>query len=83
MPLIVQVAVGRGYSVLELISTFEEISGKKIKYTIGERRSGDIAACYADLAMANRALGCKTYFDINDMCANIWRWQSLNPNGYE
>ena len=74
---------GRGFSVLEVISAFEEISGKKIKYIIGERRSGDIAVCFADPARANRELGWKTYFGINDMCVDMWRWQSLNPNGYE
>jgi UDP-glucose 4-epimerase len=74
---------GRGYSVLEVVSAFERASEKKIPYKIVGRRPGDIASCYADPAKANRELGWSAERDINEMCADAWRWQSNNPNGYE
>lgn len=74
---------GRGYSVLEVVSAFEKASGKKIPYKIVGRRPGDIASCYADPAKANRELGWSAERDIDEMCADAWRWQSDNPNGYE
>ena len=74
---------GRGYSVLEVVAAFEQASGQKIPYKIVGRRPGDIASCYADPARANRELGWSAGRDINEMCADAWRWQSNNPNGYE
>lgn len=74
---------GRGYSVLEVVSAFERASEKKIPYKIVGRRPGDIASCYADPAKANKELGWSAERDINEMCADAWRWQSNNPNGYE
>ena len=74
---------GRGYSVLQMIRAFEKASGKKIPYRIVDRRPGDIAACYADPARAEKELSWKATRDIEAMCADSWRWQVNNPNGYE
>jgi UDP-glucose 4-epimerase len=74
---------GRGYSVLEVIAAFEKAAGKPIPYRIVDRRPGDVAASYADPANANRELGWSASRDIAEMCADVWRWQSSNPNGYE
>lgn len=74
---------GEGYSVLEMMSAFEQASGKKIPYKVVERRSGDIAECYADPALAEEELGWKAELGLAEMCADTWRWQSNNPNGYE
>ncbi|HDQ72657.1 MAG TPA: UDP-glucose 4-epimerase GalE [Chloroflexi bacterium] len=73
---------GRGYSVLEVISAFERAAGREIPYEIVDRRPGDAAECYADPGKADRELGWKATRDIDEMCADVWRWQSNNPNGY-
>ena len=78
----VNLGTGRGYSVLELHAAFEKASGKKIPYKIVDRRPGDIAACYADPAKAYEVLGWKAEKTVEEMCADSWRWQSQNPNGY-
>ncbi len=74
---------GRGYSVLEVVAAFEEASGKKIPYKVVGRRPGDIASNYADPARAKSELKWSTSRDIYEMCADVWRWQFNNPNGYE
>jgi UDP-glucose 4-epimerase len=74
---------GRGYSVLEMVHAFEQVSGKKIPYRITARRPGDIASCYADPSRAASELGWKAKRGIEEMCRDSWKWQSLNPNGYE
>lgn len=74
---------GNGYSVLQVVKAFEKACGKKIPYAIKPRRPGDIAACYADAAKAKAELGWEAEYDIERMCADSWRWQSNNPNGYE
>ena len=74
---------GQGYSVLELVSAMEKASGKKIPYQIAERRGGDIAACYADPGLASKELGWMAKMGIDKFCADSWRWQNDNPNGYE
>jgi UDP-glucose 4-epimerase len=73
---------GRGYSVLEMVAAFEKASGKKIATRIVGRRPGDIAACYADPAKARAELGWDATRGIDEMCADTWRWQSQNPNGF-
>ena len=73
---------GRGFSVLEMIKAFEKASGRPVPYEIVPRRPGDIAECYADPSFAERELGWKTTRSIDDMCADSWRWQSQNPNGF-
>jgi UDP-glucose 4-epimerase len=74
---------GRGYSVLEMVHAFEKASGRKVPYRIIGRRPGDIAACYADPARANRELGWKAERGIEEMCADTWRWQVRNPKGFK
>jgi UDP-glucose 4-epimerase len=81
--LVYNLGTGRGYSVLQVIKSFEKSSGVKIPYKIVDRRPGDIATCYADPTRAERELGWKAMRDIDDMCADSWRWQSNNPNGFE
>ncbi len=73
---------GRGYSVLEALAAFEKASGKKIPYRVVGRRPGDIAACYADPSLAHRELGWRAEKDLASMCADAWRWQANNPEGY-
>jgi len=73
---------GRGNSVLEMIAAFEAASGRKIPYRIAPRRPGDIAACYADPARAQAELGWSATRGIDEMCADTWRWQAQNPNGF-
>jgi UDP-glucose 4-epimerase len=73
---------GRGYSVLEMVAAFELASGRKIPYRITARREGDIAICYADPSRANRELVWEALHGIDEMCADTWKWQSLNPEGY-
>jgi UDP-glucose 4-epimerase len=74
---------GQGYSVLEVVAAFERASGKQIPYKIVGRRPGDVASCYADASKAKGELGWSAQRGIDQMCADAWRWQSNNPNGYE
>ena len=67
---------GKGYSVLEVVQAFEKASGQKVPYIIAERRAGDVAVCYADPAKANRELGWKANYGIQEMCADSWRFAS-------
>jgi len=67
---------GRGYSVLEMVAAFERASGNKVPYRIVGRRTGDIAACYADPVLAETELGWRAQRDIDAMCADSWRWQT-------
>ncbi len=73
---------GRGYSVLEMVRAFAAASGREVRYQIAERRPGDVASCYADPAHAKQVLGWEAKRGIDTMCADHWRWQSENPNGY-
>ena len=73
---------GLGYSVLDLVNAFEEASGQKVKYEIGERRPGDLAKVYADTSKAKDDLDWKAEFDIKKMCEDTWRWQKNNPRGF-
>ena len=73
----------KGYSVLDVVKAFEKASGIKINYRIAPRRAGDVACCYADATKAKEVLGWQAQYDIDDMCADSWRWQSQNPNGLE
>ena len=73
---------GRGYSVLEVVSAFERVTGIRIPYEIAARRPGDVASCYADPALALREMAWKTHRGIEDMCRDGWAWQSANPQGY-
>ena len=82
IPLIVNLGTGRGYTVLEIIEAFARASGKKIPYKITKRRPGDIATCYARTTLAKKLLGWKASRNLDAMCADAWRWQSKNPEGY-
>lgn len=80
--LTVNLGTGRGYSVLEVIAAFEKASGQHVPYRIKPRRPGDVAACYADPALAGQLLGWAASLDLDAMCRDAWRWQSANPDGY-
>lgn len=73
---------GRGYTVLEAIESFSRASGRPIPYSVTDRREGDAAECWADVALAKRILGWEATRGLDEMCADVWRWQSKNPNGY-
>ncbi len=79
---IFNLGTGRGNSVLEMLAAFEKACGRTIPYAIAPRRSGDVAACWADPAKAARELGWQARLGLDEMCADAWRWQSLNPQGY-
>lgn len=74
---------GIGYSVLDVIHAFEKACGHKLPYVIKPRRAGDIAACYADAGKAKKELGWQAKYGIDDMCASLWKWQTMNPKGYK
>jgi UDP-glucose 4-epimerase len=73
---------GSGYSVFDLIAAYERVSGRPIPYEVVGRREGDIAECYADPTLAKQVLGWKAEYDLDRMCADSWRWQSMNPRGF-
>ena len=74
---------GTGYSVLDIVKNFESATGRTIPYVIDPRRPGDIATCYASAEKAQKELGWTAQFGIERMCADAWRWQQQNPNGFE
>ncbi len=79
---IYNLGTGKGYSVLDVVKAFEKACGHKIPYAIKPRRPGDIATCYSDASLAKEELGWEAQYGIDEMCADSWRWQSMNPNGY-
>jgi UDP-glucose 4-epimerase len=81
-PAIYNLGTGIGYSVLEIIQTFESVTGAQVPYTIAPRRAGDIAECYSDASKAAKELHWKTEKTLIQMCEDAWRWQSKNPDGY-
>jgi UDP-glucose 4-epimerase len=80
--LTVNLGTGRGYSVLELIETFERVNGVPVPRRFVERRPGDVAVCYADATLAKEILGWQARRGIESMCRDAWRWQSMNPDGF-
>lgn len=80
--LTVNLGTGRGASVLELVKTFEQATGKRVPYEVVARRDGDVAAVWADPALAERELGWKAELDLAAMCRDAWRWQFENPGGF-
>lgn len=82
-PLITNIGTGLGYSVLDVVKTFEKVSSKKVPYKVKDRRNGDIAKCYADPSYAKKVLEWEAKRTLEQMCKDSWRWQSNNPNGYE
>lgn len=73
---------GTGYSVLQMVKAMEKASGKEIPYKIAPRRSGDVASCYANPHRAEKELGWHAQCDLDKMCEDLWRWQSMNPTGF-
>jgi len=73
---------GKGYSVLDMVKAMEKASGNEVKYKIGPRRSGDCAYCYADANLAKKEMGWEAKRDLDEMCRDLWAWQTNNPNGY-
>lgn len=80
---IYNLGTGNGYSVFEVLHAFEKACGRKIPYQVKPRRSGDVAECYADSQKAKEELGWSAHKGLNEMCDDAWRWQVMNPNGYE
>ncbi len=78
----INLGTGKGSSVLELVTAFENVTEQSIPYQFTGRRAGDIASCYASADKAKTLLGWEATLSITDMCADTWRWQSMNPNGY-
>ncbi|MBR0375733.1 MAG: UDP-glucose 4-epimerase GalE [Firmicutes bacterium] len=74
---------GLGYSVLDMVETFSRVNQVKVPYVIAPRRPGDIAVNYADPAKARKILGWQAEYTLEDMCRDAWRWQTLNPQGYD
>ena len=81
--LTVNLGTGTGYSVLDIVKAFEQASGRAVPYKIAPRRPGDIASCYADPQRALELLGWRAERGLSAMCADAWRWQHTNPNGYQ
>jgi len=80
---IYNLGTGQGYSVLEIVKAFSEACGKELPYVIAPPRPGDVAICYADASKAKEELDWEAQRGIAEMCADAWRWQSKNPNGFE
>jgi UDP-glucose 4-epimerase len=80
---VVNLGTGQGYSVLDVVGAFEKASGRPVPYEIVARRPGDVGSCYADPAAAAKLLGWKAEFGIERMCADHWRWQEQNPQGFK
>lgn len=80
--LTINLGTGHGYSVLDVVHAFEDVSKRKIPFELCPRRAGDVATCYADPTAAAELLGWRAQFGIERMCEDAWRWQSLFPRGY-
>jgi UDP-glucose 4-epimerase len=78
----INLGTGRGSTVKEMIAAFSAASARSIDYVVGPRRPGDIAGCYANVDLAASRLGWRAAYGLERMCADSWRWQSRNPNGY-
>lgn len=81
--LTLNLGAGQGYSVLDVIKTFESVTGQAISYEIAPRRAGDIAEYYADPTLASQTLNWSAQKTLDDMCRDMWNWQSKNPDGYQ
>jgi len=81
--LMANLGTGHGASVLEVVSAFERASGRRIALRIGPRRPGDAPAYWADVRSAWRTLGWRARRDLDQMCADSWRWQCASPRGFD
>ena len=81
--LTVNLGTGHGCSVLDMVRAYAAASGRRIPYQVVARRPGDVAACYADPSLAAERLAWRARHDLARMCADSWRWQSMNPNGFQ
>lgn len=79
----VNLGTGTGYSVLDLVNTFQKVNNIDVPYTIVPRRAGDVATCFSNPSKAKTLLGWEAQFGLEDMCRDTWRWQSQNPQGYK
>lgn len=79
----INLGTGIGYSVLEVVSAFEQVTGREIPYEIIDRRAGDIAVSYADVVLAEALLGWRAEKTLEEMVSDAWRWQQNNPEGYQ
>lgn len=80
---IYNLGTGVGYSVLDIVHAYEKACGHEIKYEIKPRRAGDLDELYSDCTRAKEELGWEARYTVEDMCADSWKWQSMNPNGYD
>ncbi len=78
----VNLGTGQGYSVLDVVRAYAAASRRDVPYQVMARRPGDVAACYADPTLAHELLGWRARLDLQRMCADSWRWQSMNPEGF-
>jgi UDP-glucose 4-epimerase len=78
----INLGTGEGYSVLDVVSTFEQVSGRHIPYDIVARRAGDVAVSFADVSLAKSLLNWQAEKDLEDMVRDAWRWQQQNPEGF-
>jgi UDP-glucose 4-epimerase len=81
--LTVNLGTGKGYSVLDMVRAFEKASGRKVPYEIVARRPGDVAKCFADPSLAKSLPGWEAQLNLERMCSDSGRWQSMNPDGYD
>ncbi len=79
---IYNLGTGKGCSVLDIVHAYEKACGNSIPYKIKPRRAGDIDESYSECSKAKKELGWEAKYNVDDMCADSWRWQSMNPNGY-
>lgn len=79
----VNLGTGKGVSVLELVEGMAKATGKPVPYVVAPRRPGDVAEVYADPVCALEFLKWKAQLGVEEMCADTWKWQSSNPNGYQ
>jgi UDP-glucose 4-epimerase len=79
----VNLGTGRGHSVLEVIAAYAHAAGRAVPHRIAPRRPGDVAACWADPARAEALLGWRATRGLARMCEDSWRWQSMNPRGFD
>jgi UDP-glucose 4-epimerase len=81
--LIVNLGTGQGVSVLEMLNTFTRVNGVQIPHQFVPRRAGDVAQCLADPQLANQVLSWQTELSLESMCRDAWRWQEMNPQGFD